>query len=282
MHIFAFCAALAAGALALAADDQGASETGTEHLEKQRSAEALKLCLQGSREYRLFLDDARKTELELKPEPLLRWSNPSIGSIHGVVFVWTDAGRPAAIASIYKWFEPHDHMAFEVHSLADRPLLGNLGDRPVWNSSRPGIDFKRFNNAPAPAKTLAARLVQMRAICKEFTVEKIDRDDSRQQMRLLTQPIFRYQSQAAHVADGAIFAFVQGTDPEVVLLLESRAADDRPAWHYALARMNSVTFRADYQSQEVWKADVLPWSAVFDNRGPYNILKLDHLAPPKK
>jgi hypothetical protein len=53
----------------------------------------------------------------------------------------------------------------------------------------------------------------MRAISKELSVEKTDRDDgSQQRMRLLTQPIFRYQSEPAHVADGAIFAFVEGTD----------------------------------------------------------------------
>lgn len=274
--------ALWVGALAFAADEKDGTQGATEAVEKQRSAEALELCRRGAREYRLYLDDARRTELELNPEPVLRWSNPSVGSIHGLVFVWTDGGRPAAIASIYKWFEPLDHMAFEVHSLAERPLLGNLGDRPVWNSSRAGVEFKPVNHASAPAKAAPARLTQMRAISKEFTVEKTDREGARQQMRLLTQPIFRYPSSSAQLADGAIFAFVQGTDPEALLLLESRDADGQVAWHYALARMDSVLFRANHHGQEVWKADVLPWSTVFDNRSPYNILKLDHLSPPKE
>jgi hypothetical protein len=72
-----------------------------------------------------------QTELELKPDPLLRWSNPAVGSIHGAVFVWTHEGRPAAVASIYKWFEPHTHMAFEVHSLSKMPLIGFLGEQPL-------------------------------------------------------------------------------------------------------------------------------------------------------
>jgi hypothetical protein len=270
------------GALAFAADENTAKQATTEAIEKQRSAEALELCRRGAREYRLYLDDAKRTELELDPEPVLRWSNPSVGSIHGLVFLWTNGGRPAAIASIYKWFEPLDHMAFEVHSLSERPILGNLGDRPVWNSSRAGVEFKPVSNAPTPAKTAPARLTQMRAISKEFTVEKTDREGARQQMRLLTQPIFRYQSSLSQLADGAVFAFVQGTDPEVLLLLESRDADGQVAWHYALARMDSVVFQANYQGQEVWKADVLPWATVFDNRSPYNILNLDHLSPPKE
>ena len=67
-------------------------------LEKERATDALELCRKGANEYRLFVDDG--PELELKTEPVLRWSNPSVGSIHGVVFVWTNRGRPAAIASI--------------------------------------------------------------------------------------------------------------------------------------------------------------------------------------
>jgi hypothetical protein len=281
MHIFARVI-LTFGASLLAADEKDTSQRASGELEKQRSNQAQKLCRQGAQEYRLFIDGAPRTELELNPDPVLRWSNPSVGSIHGLVFLWTDRGRPAAVASIYKWFEPLDHMAFEVHSLAETPLMGKLGERPVWNSSRPGVEFNLVEDAPEPAKTAAARLTQMRAISKDFTVEKTDREQARQQMRLLTQPVFRYQSTPDHVADGAIFAFVQGTDPEVLLLIESREADGRAAWHYALARMDSVLFRASYQGREVWKAEELPWATVFDNRSPYNILNLDHLSPPKQ
>jgi hypothetical protein len=266
----------------LAADEKAPAQPGNEQIEKDRAAEALELCRRGAREYRLCLDDARQTELELKPEPLLRWSNPAVGSIHGVVFVWTNKGRPAAIASIFKWFEPNRHMAFEVHSLSETPLLGILGKQPVWNSSRAGVQFKPVPGAPAPAETAAGRLTQMRSISKDFIVEKTDRDDgSKQQMRLLTQPIFRYQSESAHISDGAIFAFVQGTDPEVLLLLEAREENGGASWHYALARMNSTVFRVSYKNDEVWKTEVVPWGVVFDNRQPYNILNLDHLSPGK-
>ena len=260
------------------AKDKPAENT---EVEKQRAAEALELCRRGAREYRLSLDDSRHTELELKTDPVLRWSNPSVGSIHGVVFIRTDKGRPAAVASIFKWFEPHTHMAFEVHSLAETPLVGSLGDRPVWKSSRAGVEFKPVEGAPAPAETATGRLTQMRAMSKDFAVEKIDREGDVQRMRLLTQPIYRYQSPPAKIADGAIFAFVQGTDPEVLLLLEAREGASGPAWHYALARMNSVVFKVTYKDREVWKTEMLPWPVVFDNRSPYNILNLDHLSPRK-
>jgi hypothetical protein len=276
-------AALLFSNTSLKADEEPVAAATSDQLEKERAAEALELCRKGAKEYRLFLDDARGTELELKTEPVLRWSNPSVGSIHGVVFVWTDRGRPAAIASIFKWFEPHNHMAFEVHSLSQSSLLGKLGGTLAWNSSGPGVEFKPVPSAPTPAETAPPRLTQMRNISKDFTVEKAERDsDLQQRMRLLTQPIFRYESTRNGVIDGAIFAFVQGTDPEVFLLLESREKEGGSVWHYALARMNSVVFRAGYKNQEVWTTDVVPWATVFDNRHPYNILNLDHLSPRQK
>src|SRR5580765_532977 len=104
MRSFAFlCAFLAA--TATYADDQP-PKAADDQVEKDRAKLALELCRTAAKEYRLCLADSKSTELELKPEPVLRWSNPSVGSIHGGVFLWTHKGRPAAVASIFKWFDP--------------------------------------------------------------------------------------------------------------------------------------------------------------------------------
>src|SRR5688572_17250089 len=44
-------------------------------------------------------DGAQK--LELVAEPLLHWGNPARNSEDGAVFVWTKAGRPEAVGSIF-------------------------------------------------------------------------------------------------------------------------------------------------------------------------------------
>jgi hypothetical protein len=273
---------LAATALLAAADDAPPAKPADEQVEKERSAKALELCRKGAKEYRLCVDDARRTELELKPDPVLRWSNPAVGSIHGGVFLWTHEGRPAAVASIFKWFHPRTEMAFEVHSLSTERLLGIMEAKEVWKSSRSGVEYKTVPGAPVPAGSPAARLVQMRTMSSEFVAEKTDRDDdSKQRMRLLTQPVFRYSSKAADVRDGAMFAFVQGTDPEVLLLLEAQGTKSDAVWKFALARMNSTAFSVTYKDKEAWAVEVVPWGIVFNNSEPYNILNLDHLSPPK-
>ena len=78
--------------------------------------------------------------LTLKPEPILKWSNPVKGSIYGDVFIWTENGRPEAVASIYKWYSPHTHRANEFHSLALDKLIGERDGVPVWTPSRPGLE----------------------------------------------------------------------------------------------------------------------------------------------
>lgn len=194
MRIWLLLPVLAVAALVQAADDAPPAKVGDEQVEKERSTKALELCRKGAKEYRLCLEDATRTELGLKSDPVLRWSNPAVGSIHGGIFIWTHAGRPAAVASVFKWFHPRTEMAFEVHSLSTERLVGILGTKEVWRSSRPGVEYKPVPGAAVPAESAAARLVQMRTMSGAFVVEKTDRDDnSKQRMRLLTQPVFRNQ-----------------------------------------------------------------------------------------
>jgi hypothetical protein len=42
--------------------------------------------------------------LALRAEPIMKWSNPVVGSIYGDVFIWTENGRPEAVASISELF----------------------------------------------------------------------------------------------------------------------------------------------------------------------------------
>jgi hypothetical protein len=75
------------------------------------------------------------------------------------------------------------------------------------------------------------------------------------ELRLLPKPIYRYEAPQADAADGALFAFVQATDPEVLLLIDVRNRDGAPAWHYALARMSRVNLRAEHKDRVVWRVE---------------------------
>ena len=50
-------------------------------------------------------------------------------------------------------------------------------------------------------------------------------------MRLLAQPIYRYENTKGDLIDGGLFVFVLGTDPEAFLLIEARRPQSgAPEW----------------------------------------------------
>jgi hypothetical protein len=95
----------------------------------------------------------------------------------------------------------------------------------------------------------------MRVLSREF---RAFLDTKRQsELRLLTQPLYRYETQRSDLTDGALFAFVQTTDPEVLLVIEARPLEGKPTWHYGLARMSMVNLRARHKDRDIWQ---VPWA----------------------
>ena len=210
--------------------------------------------------------------LTLRTEPILKWSNPVAGSIHGAIFVWTADGRPAALGSIYKFFEPARHLGVEFNSLAPGPLTAGRAGKEVWHPARAGVEFRPIPDAPAPAGTAAGRLRQMRDLAGPFAATETNETGVTRDLRLLTQPVFRYSGAGA--TDGGLFAFVQGTDPEVFLLIEARRADGGGvAWHYALTRATYLALKVTRRGQAAWDAPLIRWdvadSPLYDRAEPF-------------
>jgi len=242
-----------------------AEELGTE----ARIAEALKITTDAAKRYAFTVEGSQPGKLVLHDKSILHWSNPIAGEVYGNVFVWTREGRPQVIGSMLQWYTPNTHGSHEFHSLTTEPINGTWDGQPVWTSKQPGIERRPVTDAQALADSQPARLRQMRAISRQFTIRKTDRDGVSSELRLLSQPVYRYGNSDSAVLDGAIFTFVQGTDPEVFVIIEARKVDGVWSWQYALARMNSVQFVAKYQESEVWRVEGWPWSKTKNGREPY-------------
>ncbi len=82
------------------------------------------------------------------------------------------------------------------------------------------------------------------------------------ELRLLPTAISRYGESGTRILDGALFAFVYGTDPEVFLFLEARSGKDGPEWQYALAPMTIFAVKGSYRGKAVWELPnrVPPWT----------------------
>src|SRR5262245_20095803 len=98
--------------------------------------------------------------LTFRPESVLTWSNPVMGTIYGEVFVWTADGRPEAVASLYRFYSGVPHRDNEFHSLTLGKLTAERDGTAVWTPSRPGLELKPIPGAPTPADSAAGRLRQ--------------------------------------------------------------------------------------------------------------------------
>lgn len=227
--------------------------------------------------------EAGTAKLVLHPEPILRWSNPTAGTVFGEVYVWTDNGRPAVVASWYRWFSPDWGRTLEVCSLSDSRVAGRVDDARFWNPEKPGLMLKPLTNADPPAKTPATRLVQMRRLAGDFVAHLADTrgDDSgvKRQLRLLTQPVFRYPAVNATSSylDGALFAFVEGTDPEAFLVLEATKTKDDIRWNFGLVRMNRDALRVTFRDENVWSVPKIESPLNLSNE-PYSLFTADRIA----
>jgi hypothetical protein len=123
--------------------------------------------------------------------------------------------------------------------------------------------------------TAAVRLRQMKAIAARFSSTHVGFTENQTpvELRLLPQPLYRYEPDAEDPAlvDGALFAFVQGTDPQSLLILEARRHGAKAGWQFAFARMASGAVVARYQDRDVFSVPKYDFQRR-DPRKPYYLL----------
>lgn len=189
---------------------------------------------------------------------VMRWANNTRGSEDGMTLLYLADGRPEAVCCVYPWEKKLNH---EFDSLSRGTLLARRDGDLIWRPEKPGVQFQTVPEADAPAETPAARLRQMKTIATQFSSTMLgwrsDKGD-REELRLLPQPLHRYDSKRGDILDGAVFAFVQGTDPESLLLLEAFKSGERWEWQFAFARRTSGELEGRHGDKVVWHVDRYP------------------------
>ncbi len=215
-----------------------------------------------------------------RPDPVHRFTNTVGQTRDGSIFVWTlgETGRPAAAAQVYERREDGAWIV-EFSSLSTAGLIARSTSGHEWNPESGGVEFKPVPDAAKPASTPERRLVQMRAIARDMVAEDNFRNLSFQPLRMLTTPFFRYGKDGTDVIDGALFAFVLTTDPEVYLLLEARSGPNGPAWFYTFAPSTVWPVRAKVKGTEVWTLPHRPMAGASGN--PTSTFHV-HLVSPGK
>jgi hypothetical protein len=210
-------------------------------------------------QYEITRGENGQDKLELKPDAVLHWSNPVRGGdTNGAVFVWTHQGRAEVVGTIFSHLVADDPnlkvMAHSFQSLSEEPLAGSRpGKAGRWSLAGAGVIPKPIKDASPPAKSRPGRLSQMRDLAREFTATTV-LDGVEQDLRLLTQPLHRQEKPTDEVLDGALFTFVTGTDPELMLVIEARPAGGagEPVWHYAAGRFTDLPLTLLRKEVELW------------------------------
>ena len=196
------------------------------------------------------IDGGTRAPAARVPEPLYRWNDPTREFSDGTLWFWKHSGRPIGVVAIELY--PQNKAfgivwALEFTSLATGPIEVEGGEhfdlsyadlyppradgRLRWAPAQGGIAFREVSGAPVPAQTESARSRQMRDIVARFSArEFFQRKDYA--LRLISHPIDRCADIASGVVDGEIFIYANGTNPEVLLMLEAltRARGGALSW----------------------------------------------------
>jgi hypothetical protein len=190
-------------------------------------------------------------------EPVLHRAQEVTGSSKGSVFLWVEpSGRPAAICDVFLFEQgPANYrLNNEWHSLSASPLRAESSIGELFNATGPGLEWKPIPNAQAPADTPSGRDRQARRLAERFSADLVDRKKERYHLRLLTTPLYRHDTIDSPVSrGGALFAFCQQTDPELLLLTEARKSGAEYRWEYAVAGFSDMDLYLRLDGREVWR-----------------------------
>jgi hypothetical protein len=190
---------------------------------------------------------------------LLRYNDPtrqladrSKGLLDAAVWRLGETGRPTALVTIEIYRVKNDTavLSYEFVSLTSSRFSIVSPRGPTWNPDSTNLKMASLPDAARPAESPKARLIQMRQICRRFSVHESLSGGDNVECRLLTQPIDRYTDEGSGISDGAIFVFANGTNPELALVLECNADQ----WSFGAVRLSSAALFADLDGKQFFEA----------------------------
>lgn len=197
---------------------------------------------------------ARKAKLNTKP--VLRYGDQTRRNDEATLWIWSERDRPVAFLAVeyYAKRPGGPDWLYEISSLSPEKISVVRGNEIRWTAREPGQARRSLPDAPQPAATPAARQIQLKQLRQRFTAHEKTPVEGRIELRPLPNPLYRYQDSTNGLFDGAVFAFANGTNPEVLLILEvRRPSAEKPAeWLYSFGQMTGGEVYGTLDDREVW------------------------------
>ncbi len=246
-------------------ESEGAADRGDSKSERAARVEFMRVRA-ASLSAKVAVDD-EVARAELVEPPLLHYNNLAGKEFDATVWAWGMKGRPIAVATLAVHRNEARTWNCEMVALADGDVTIAAKSGWRWAPARPGIDWHPVSKAPAAGKTAAVRGAQMKGIAERFSATGYYREGHIVELRLMGRPLLRYADPNQGLVDGALFAFADGTNPEVLLLVECRQGDDgKLTWVSGCARMSGGRLVVRLGEDTVWEC---PEIRGFNPEEPY-------------
>jgi hypothetical protein len=193
-----------------------------------------------------------RQELQPREQPLFRHNSPTRLYEDGSLWTWPAEGRPIVFVKVFlpggagseRWIWS---------CAATAPIEAFRDASRVWYPRDGGVTFRSLADSPLPAGNAAARMRQMRVLLRRFGGHQFwTPGRSRYELRVIPQPVLRYEDAQASVIDGAAFIMAHETEPECVLMLEAVRNSEGMAWRYGAIAIGSAEFHIELDSQEFY------------------------------
>lgn len=250
-----------AGTLALLLAASSAGDEPADTTSRERAAHAARVKAVAT-SLHIYTKPDRETEAALVPEPVLRYADSTRQIHESTLWIWGAQGRPAAVVAIEYYTNPPKgaRWLYEIASLSTERIAVQRGSGINWVTDEAGLRLEPIAGAETPADKPARRLTQMKNLMRRFTAHEHEGTEGRLELRPLTSPLYRYDVLEESIVDGAIFAFANGTNPEVLLVLEAHLGKEGGGeWKFAPAQMTGGAVIVELDGKEVWRrADADP------------------------
>jgi hypothetical protein len=204
------------------------------------------------------LQDGTWVKAKRIDRPLLLYNDDTRGDDRGSVWGWGEKGRPLAVFEVFQKVNNRPIWIFCVCNTSGGRLRAGRAGTPWWLENDSDIAFKDVPSAPPAAGESPLRQRQMKLLAQNFTAHEIwEPNNTRYDLRRLDRPLHSYRDEEAGIVEGGLFAFANGTNPEIMLFIEARQAKDKaskPVWQFGVGRSAYAELHLEYAGKEVYSA----------------------------
>ena len=221
-----------------------------------------------AKDYVFTPGDAVKSPFTLQDKAIFRHTQTVRGDDIGAVYVWKQAsGRPAVIGVIFAWSQGRNRWVMnEFHSLHKNGIAMDLPGKKSWTTDLPGLQWQPFPKADPPDSSELKQKLQAKALSRRVSANATDPTKARWELRLVPTAIYEYSIPEEGVSYGGVFSLCQGTDTELLVIVEARQTEGKAEWHYAFAPFTDYQLNVSIDEEKVWES---PEGTVSENGKPH-------------